>query len=122
MNAVPTNYPGIGDKIFSNLDHQTLLNCELVCKQWMKFFEENPYFWLKMSNKWGQSSEICEAWTRLIKSGRISKNIFANCLRKKFYEIVLTKQGDTSNSFRNLFLMWSLHHYTQPLTMDILKL
>ena len=40
------NYPQIGENIFSDLDLQTLLNCQFVCQDWKEVLE-NPYFWLK---------------------------------------------------------------------------
>ena len=86
MNSIFQKYPDIGDKILTKLDRQTLQNCQLVCKQWREHFEYQPFFWLKMLDKRGQTTEVNEAWKRLmIKSDdRNSTKTFANCLRKKF--------------------------------------
>ena len=95
MNTIPFNhYPEIWDKIFLSLDYQSLLKCELVCKQWKEFLD-NPMFWLKILKTMGQPLEISDAWKRLINNEgtRIPKIEFTNCLRKKFKDEVITQKG-----------------------------
>ena len=86
MNNILQRYPDIGDNILKKLNRKSLLNSQLVCKQWREFFENQPFFWLKMLENTGQPSEISEAWKRLInKSGdRNLSRAFGNCLRKKY--------------------------------------
>ena len=86
MSNILLRYPDIGENILKRLDRQTLLNSQLVCKQWREFFEHQPFFWLKMLEKKGQPSEISKAWKRLINKseGRNLTKLFGNCLRKKF--------------------------------------
>ena len=95
MNTIPFNhYPEIWDNIFLRLDYQSLLKCELVCKQWKEFLD-NPMFWLKILKTMGQPLEISDAWKRLINNEgiRIPKIEFTNCLRKKFKDEVMTQKG-----------------------------
>ena len=86
MNNILLKCPDIGENILKKLDRQTLLNSQIVCKQWREFFEHQPFFWLKLLENKGQPTNISEAWKRLINrsDGRNLTKMFGNCLRKKF--------------------------------------
>ena len=86
------SYPHLGEKILSKLHFKSLQNCRLVCKDWKSFIETfiencNPTFWLSKLVQLGQTSDVTEAWKKLIiKSVAIGvpRKIFSDCLRKKF--------------------------------------
>ena len=101
------SYPEIGEKIFSYLDLQTLLNCQSVCQDWKEFLE-NPYFWLKKLKDVGQPEEIENAWKSLINKStdfRMGKSIFAECLQMKFKDFILAQdQGKYLKDQSNFYL------------------
>ena len=87
MNNILQRYSDIGDNILKKLDRQTLLNSQLVCKQWREYFEHQPFFWLKLLDKRVQSLVISDAWKKLINKSndRNLTRAFGNCLRMKFF-------------------------------------
>ena len=96
------NHPEIGEKIFESLDLRTLLNCQLVCKDWKKVLE-NPNFWLKKLKEIGQPDEIDIAWKNLINKScdiGIPRSDFTKCLQMKFKDFI-TFQGNEYLSTRN---------------------
>ena len=72
------------EKIWNNLDNQTLVNVRGTCKKW-NFMIKNPEFWFKKIEKDGiflskhfNSVKLCEACLNQLPS----KFYIANCVQK----------------------------------------
>ena len=83
----------IGEKIFNYLTTQDLLNCRLTSKSW-KHILDNPIFWLKKLNTFGEyhTVEIHNKWLTLIKLAKqnevpISKITY--CLIIKYCKFII---------------------------------
>ena len=44
---VSNAFPYIGEKIFTYLDFESLLNCTFVCQLWKEFVDGHENWWLK---------------------------------------------------------------------------
>ena len=44
---VSPSFPHIGEKIFSYLDFESLLNCSKVCQTWEKFIDSHEFWWFE---------------------------------------------------------------------------
>ena len=90
------NFEGIqhiGEKIFHYLTAQGLLNCRLASKSWKNILD-NPIFWLKKLNTFGQHHprEIHNKWLDLIKFAKQSEvpiSKITYCLVIKYCKFII---------------------------------
>ena len=86
----------IGEKIFSYLTTQDLLNCRLTSKSWKNVLD-NPIFWLKKLNSiGGHPREIHNKWLNLIEFAKqydVSLSKITYCLIIKYCKFIYTREN-----------------------------
>ena len=63
MEEILERFPGVGEKIFNQLDNQNLTKCREVSKSQCKFLEENKLLWRRMIEKYSANNVLFnDAW------------------------------------------------------------
>ena len=87
--ATFTGFQHIGEKVFSLVPIENILNCRLVCKSWKKILD-NPKLWLKKLNDIGQTKKAYKACLTLLRKASkagMSEPKIINCLIIKYMKI-----------------------------------
>ena len=96
----------IGEKIFKFHKGKDILNFRLVCKSWQQILD-NPMYWLKKLNKIGQSKNVFNETSTLIRKASkygILPTKIGYCLLVKYIELTERNQGHAFEKSRKALM------------------
>ena len=68
MESIFSKIPDLGEKIFKELDNQSLVKCKEVQRSWYNFMKEEKVLWFRMiQNYLGDQNDFLTAWKKVLK-------------------------------------------------------
>ena len=68
MESIFSKIPDLGEKIFKEIDNQSLVKCKEVQRSWYNFIKEEKVLWFRMiQNYLGDQNDFIMAWTEVLK-------------------------------------------------------
>ena len=71
FDCIFSNFPHIGEAIFSRLKDQDLVSSRLVSKSWKYFFDDQKFYWIRIIQRFlvqRNWEEFKFAWGRILKT------------------------------------------------------
>ena len=67
MESIFLKIPDLGEKIFKEIDNQSLVKCKEVQRSWYNFINEEKVLWFRMiQNYIGDDNEFLTAWRKVL--------------------------------------------------------
>ena len=67
MESIFSKIPDLGEKIFKELDNQSLVKCKEVQRSWYNFINEEKVIWFRIiQNYIKNDNEFLQAWRKVL--------------------------------------------------------
>ena len=86
MESIFSKIPDLGEKIFKELDNQSLVKCKEVQRSWYNFINEEKFQWLRMiQNYIGDNNEFKTAWRKVLKKAPVDFVTYVAISTQQYY-------------------------------------
>ena len=88
MESIFSKIPDLGEKIFKELDNQSLVKCKEIQRSWYNFMKEEKILWFRMiQNYLGDQNDFLTAWRKVLKQVPVDFVMHVAIATKKFNAI-----------------------------------
>ena len=86
MESIFSKIPDLGEKIFKELDNQSLVQCKEVQRSWYNFINEEKALWFRIiQNYIGDDNEFLAAWRKVLTKAPVDFVTQVALATKHFY-------------------------------------
>ena len=93
MENIFSKIPDLGEKIFKELDNQSLVKCKEVQRSWYNFINEEKVLWFRIiQNYIRKDNEFLQAWRKVLTKAPVDFVTQVALATEQFYAELATQQ------------------------------